>query len=189
MLTKDRASIAHKTSLPSPMEMCYSKQVEVLILEPIKRENAQNLGSRRCKSLDGDLCPKETLLAVPRCSSTSQRSHEDGLRVSTKDKKLLTMILMIFSSFLICYLPITISKTFKSSHEWRGLNIAGYLLIYLTTCINPVIYVVMSCEYRSAYRNLLLCRNNTARKNSKCHKRDKITLTAFEQNDCTNEKS
>ncbi|XP_076396179.1 G-protein coupled receptor moody isoform X2 [Megachile rotundata] len=81
-------------------------------------------------------------------------------RMSNKDKKLLKMILVIFSSFLVCYLPITITKTFKDAIDWRGWNIAGYILIYLTTCINPVVYVVMSSEYRSAYKNVLFCRND-----------------------------
>ncbi|XP_011881763.1 PREDICTED: G-protein coupled receptor moody [Vollenhovia emeryi] len=79
-------------------------------------------------------------------------------RMSVKDKKLLQMILVIFASFLVCYLPITVTKLFQNTVDWRGLNIAGYILIYLTTCINPVIYVVMSSEYRSAYKHVLLCK-------------------------------
>uniref|UniRef100_A0ABD2XHM2 G-protein coupled receptors family 1 profile domain-containing protein n=1 Tax=Trichogramma kaykai TaxID=54128 RepID=A0ABD2XHM2_9HYME len=94
-----------------------------------------------------------------------RRGHNnssDGTgKMTAKDKKLLKMILVIFTAFLVCYLPITISKTFKLNIlEWRGLNIAGYILIYLTTCINPVIYVVMSSEYRHAYKNMLLCRKD-----------------------------
>ncbi|XP_034946887.1 G-protein coupled receptor moody [Chelonus insularis] len=93
-----------------------------------------------------------------RFRSIRNRALESG-KMSAKDKKLLKMILVIFLSFLICYLPITITKIFKDIIDWRGLNIAGYILIYLTTCINPVIYVVMSSEYRSAYKNVLLCRS------------------------------
>ncbi|XP_071564198.1 G-protein coupled receptor moody isoform X1 [Temnothorax nylanderi] len=79
-------------------------------------------------------------------------------RMSIKDRKLLQMILVIFVSFLVCYLPITVTKLFQGAVHWQGLNIAGYILIYLTTCINPVIYVVMSSEYRSAYKYVLLCK-------------------------------
>ena len=82
-------------------------------------------------------------------------------KMTAKDKKLLKMILVIFASFVICYLPITVSKTFKDTIDIHGLNIAGYILIYLTTCINPIIYVVMSSEYRQAYKNLLMCRGYT----------------------------
>ncbi|XP_076246499.1 G-protein coupled receptor moody [Calliopsis andreniformis] len=82
-------------------------------------------------------------------------------KMSNKDKKLLKMILVIFSSFLICYLPITVTKIFKNAINWKGLNIVGYILIYLTTCINPVVYVIMSSEYRSAYKDALLCRSDS----------------------------
>lgn len=82
-------------------------------------------------------------------------------KMTAKDKKLLKMILVIFASFVICYLPITVSKTFKDTIDIHALNIAGYILIYLTTCINPIIYVVMSSEYRQAYKNLLMCRGYT----------------------------
>jgi 7 transmembrane receptor (rhodopsin family) len=80
-------------------------------------------------------------------------------KMTAKDKKLLKMILVIFVCFLVCYLPITITKTFKEI-ELRNLNILSYILIYLTTCTNPIIYVVMSSEYRQAYKNLLMCRRD-----------------------------
>lgn len=80
-------------------------------------------------------------------------------RMSAKDRKLLQMILVIFSSFLVCYLPITVTKLLHDAIDWQGFNIASYILIYVTTCINPVIYVVMSSEYRSAYKYVLLCKH------------------------------
>ncbi|KAJ9591266.1 hypothetical protein L9F63_002199, partial [Diploptera punctata] len=97
-----------------------------------------------------------------RCSPRRQSTFttSSGLatpgKMTAKDKKLLKMILVIFASFVVCYLPITISKTFRDTIDIHGLNIAGYILIYLTTCINPIIYVVMSSEYRQAYKNLLI---------------------------------
>jgi hypothetical protein len=102
-----------------------------------------------------------------KCSTSPRRQStftaSPGLatpgKMTAKDKKLLKMILVIFASFVICYLPITISKTFKDTIDIHGLNMAGYILIYLTTCINPIIYVVMSSEYRQAYKNLLMCRS------------------------------
>jgi hypothetical protein len=87
-------------------------------------------------------------------------------KMTPKDKKLLKMILVIFASFVTCYLPITISKTYRDKMDVHALNIAGYILIYLTTCINPVIYVVMSSEYRQAYKNLLMCRTPDSQLNT-----------------------
>ncbi|CAL4066243.1 unnamed protein product, partial [Meganyctiphanes norvegica] len=77
--------------------------------------------------------------------------------LSPKDRRLLKMILVIFISYLACYLPITLVKTF-SKDDNPILNILANILIYMTTCINPIIYVVMSSEYRQAYISLLTCR-------------------------------
>ncbi|XP_046383811.1 G-protein coupled receptor moody [Ischnura elegans] len=101
----------------------------------------------------------------PSRGADSECGHGDGAsttgmqpgKMTAKDRRLLKMILVIFASFVICYLPITITKTFRS-FDMPVLNIFGYIFIYLTTCINPIIYVVMSSEYRQAYKNLLMCR-------------------------------
>lgn len=90
-------------------------------------------------------------------------------RMTSKDRRLLKMILVIFVSFLICYLPITSTKIIRSLHKQPVFNIMGYLLIYLTTCINPIIYVVMSSEYRQAYWNLLMCRSAAAKRGKHQH--------------------
>ncbi|XP_026731184.1 G-protein coupled receptor moody-like [Trichoplusia ni] len=75
-----------------------------------------------------------------------------------KDKKLLTMIVAIMVSFCICHLPITLAKTIFLEYTSHPVaNVVGYALIYITTCVNPVIYVVLSSEYRQAYKNLIKC--------------------------------
>ena len=87
-------------------------------------------------------------------NKSSTRRHPG--RMTAKDRKLLQMILVIFVSFIVCYMPITLVKSLSKEVDLGGaINILGYVLIYLTTCINPIIYVVMSSEYRQAYKNLL----------------------------------
>ncbi|XP_068629033.1 G-protein coupled receptor moody-like [Battus philenor] len=75
-----------------------------------------------------------------------------------KDRKLGTMIMAIMISFCMCHLPITVTKMLHDYTSHPYANIAGYILLYMSTCINPIIYVVMSSEYRKAYRNLWKCR-------------------------------
>ncbi|KAJ8719722.1 hypothetical protein PYW08_011897 [Mythimna loreyi] len=76
-----------------------------------------------------------------------------------KDKKLLTMIVAIMVSFCVCHLPITLMKTTVFETTTHSVaNVFGYVLIYFTTCVNPVIYVVMSNEYRQAYKSLFKCK-------------------------------
>lgn len=92
-------------------------------------------------------------------------------RMTSKDRRLLKMILVIFISFVICYLPITSTKIIQSFHNIPVFHIMGYVLIYLTTCINPIIYVVMSSEYRQAYWNLLMCRSVKRSKRGKSYQK------------------
>lgn len=68
------------------------------------------------------------------------------------------MVLAIFLSFLACYLPITITKVLDKEVNWPGLHIFGYIMIYLSACINPIIYVIMNKQYRQAYKSVLLCK-------------------------------
>ncbi|XP_044738409.1 G-protein coupled receptor moody-like [Chrysoperla carnea] len=84
-------------------------------------------------------------------------THNTPGKMTAKDKKILKMIVVILLSFITCYLPITISKMYTMDSYL--FNIMGYILIYLTPCINPLIYVVMSSEYRQAYKNLLMCKS------------------------------
>src|SRR5690349_4277141 len=103
---------------------------------------------------------------------TTQLGSESKLQ-STKIKKLTDqrdakqkrnewritkMVLAIFLSFLACYLPITITKVFDKDVNWPGLHIFGYIMIYLSACINPIIYVIMNRQYRQAYKSVLLCK-------------------------------
>lgn len=68
------------------------------------------------------------------------------------------MILAIFLSFLACYLPITITKIVDKDVKIPWLHIIGYIMIYLSSSINPIIYVIMNKQYRQAYKTILLCR-------------------------------
>lgn len=142
----------------------------------IRRSNTSSIRrskrSQRDKSnLSGSNCTIGSISMTSRkasaLTSTSGTSILYPGRMTTKDRRLLKMILVIFLSFVICYLPITSTKIVKRFHDIHVLHIMGYILIYLTTCINPIIYVVMSSEYRQAYWNLLMCRTNNR---SKCSK-------------------
>lgn len=107
------------------------------------------------------------------------------MKAKRNEWRITKMVLAIFLSFVICYLPITIAKIVDKdvtcpgmssdcmfmSFERRnsnnlllfllivpGLHITGYILIYLSACINPIIYVIMNKQYRQAYKTVLLCK-------------------------------
>ncbi|XP_053671440.1 G-protein coupled receptor moody [Anopheles nili] len=68
------------------------------------------------------------------------------------------MVLAIFLSFVMCYLPITISKIVDKNVSLPPLHIFGYIMLYLSACINPIIYVIMNKQYRQAYKTVIFCR-------------------------------
>lgn len=68
------------------------------------------------------------------------------------------MVLAIFLSFVMCYLPITVAKIADKDVLYPTFHIIGYLLLYLSSCINPIIYVIMNKQYRQAYKTVILCK-------------------------------
>uniref|UniRef100_A0A182NQC4 G-protein coupled receptors family 1 profile domain-containing protein n=1 Tax=Anopheles dirus TaxID=7168 RepID=A0A182NQC4_9DIPT len=68
------------------------------------------------------------------------------------------MVLAIFLSFVMCYLPITISKIVDKNVSVPVLHIIGYIMLYLSACINPIIYVIMNKQYRQAYKTVIFCK-------------------------------
>lgn len=97
------------------------------------------------KKIKSESPPKDLPTRKKSLANTSGASILYGAaRMSAKDRRLLKMILVIFISFLTCYLPITLTKIARSIADVNFLFITSYLLIYLTPCINPIIYVVMS---------------------------------------------
>ncbi|XP_030037329.2 G-protein coupled receptor moody isoform X3 [Manduca sexta] len=67
------------------------------------------------------------------------------------------MVLAIFLSFLVCYLPITIAKVADNHVHYPVFHVTGYLLLYASACVNPIIYVIMNAQYRAAYAAALCC--------------------------------
>lgn len=83
---------------------------------------------------------------------------EREVRRRRNEWRITKMVLIIFIAFLITYLPITLVKNLDKKVDYPGLHVLGYVLIYVSSCINPVIYVIMNRQYRQAYKTVLLCK-------------------------------
>ncbi|XP_028177879.1 G-protein coupled receptor moody-like [Ostrinia furnacalis] len=116
------------------------------------------------KITDSNKCLSRSNIALQKirmaCTPALRQPRAPKLLPSKKDKKLRTLIMAIVLSFAICYLPISITKIFLEFTFHPIVKIISYILLYLTNCINPIIYVVMSVEYRQAYKNLITCRSD-----------------------------
>ncbi|XP_026730337.1 G-protein coupled receptor moody-like isoform X2 [Trichoplusia ni] len=93
-------------------------------------------------------------------NSTDKRSTiKDNRETKARrnEWRITKMVLAIFLSFLVCYLPITIAKVADNHVHYPVFHIAGYLLLYASACVNPIIYVIMNAQYRAAYAAALCC--------------------------------
>ncbi|XP_031637333.1 G-protein coupled receptor moody isoform X2 [Contarinia nasturtii] len=79
-------------------------------------------------------------------------------KVKRNEWRITKMVLAIFLSFVMCYLPITVAKIADKNVSYPALHIIGYILLYLSSCINPIIYVIMNKQYRQAYKTVILCK-------------------------------
>ncbi|XP_064090434.1 G-protein coupled receptor moody-like isoform X3 [Macrobrachium nipponense] len=90
--------------------------------------------------------------------SRSRTKVEREARRKRNEWRITKMVLIIFIAFLITYLPITLVKNLDKDVNYPGLHVMGYVLIYISSCINPIIYVIMNRQYRQAYKTVLLCK-------------------------------
>ncbi|XP_060530822.1 G-protein coupled receptor moody-like isoform X2 [Cylas formicarius] len=86
----------------------------------------------------------------------------NGGKFKRSEMKITKMVLVIFKCFVFCYLPITIVKVYDSEVKHPPLHVLGYLAIYLSSCVNPVVYVTMNKQYRTAYLETLRCHYNSS---------------------------
>ncbi|XP_063880957.1 uncharacterized protein LOC135111519 isoform X2 [Scylla paramamosain] len=121
-----------------------------------------------------------SLQPQPRLAGKMERE----VRRRRNEWRITKMVLIIFIAFLITYLPITLVKNLDKKVDYPGLHVLGYVLIYVSSCINPVIYVIMNRQYRQAYKTVLLCKrprlpsltssHTEMDKNAHCHRYESI---------------
>ncbi|XP_055693281.1 G-protein coupled receptor moody isoform X1 [Lutzomyia longipalpis] len=85
--------------------------------------------------------------------------NQRDIKARRNEWKITKMVLAIFISFIACYLPITVIKIADKDAAHPEAHVFGYVMLYLSACINPIIYVIMNKQYRQAYKTVLLCRS------------------------------
>lgn len=130
------------------------------------KTNNDNRLSQQSTSSIGD-GPSTTIGPATTSGGVTGHQQQKGTR-TVKDQRdvkakrnewrITKMVLAIFFSFVMCYLPITIAKIADKDVKLPALHILGYMMLYLSACINPIIYVIMNKQYRQAYKTVLLCK-------------------------------
>lgn len=110
-------------------------------------------------SLDAPTSSQATPSNVnPKITTTTRVKDQRDAKAKRNEWRITKMVLAIFLSFVMCYLPITVIKVADKDVEHPGAHIFGYIMLYLSSCINPIIYVIMNKQYRQAYKTVILCK-------------------------------
>ncbi|XP_013779276.1 protein trapped in endoderm-1-like [Limulus polyphemus] len=94
----------------------------------------------------------------PTASSTLKRQNSQR----NDEIRLTRMMLIIFCSFILCFLPLMIVNVFDSRVRYPTIHVLASVLAWMSSCINPFIYAMMNRHYRQAYYRLL-CRKGHLR--------------------------
>lgn len=92
---------------------------------------------------------------------SNTRQEEKRLRRTTKIVKMLVVVVLLYA---ICLLPnqvVWLWYEFGSGANWPHLSTFltfGSLMVYVNSCVNPLLYAGMNDEFRKGFAKILKCR-------------------------------
>lgn len=131
-------------------------------LRPVVPPTANRTSTQSSTSIDGptsSAAVQTTATSSPNnIIKASRVKDQRDAKAKRNEWRITKMVLAIFLSFVMCYLPITITKVADKDVSYPAFHIFGYIMLYLSSCINPIIYVIMNKQYRQAYKTVLMCK-------------------------------
>ncbi|XP_069172707.1 allatostatin-A receptor [Procambarus clarkii] len=83
---------------------------------------------------------------------------------SVRGKKRVTrMVVIVVVTFIVCWFPIQLVLLLKSLNMYEMttfniiMQIAGQVLAYINSCVNPILYAFLSDPFRKAFRKVISC--------------------------------
>lgn len=125
------------------------------------RGTPSQAGASNASITSGGIAAEPSSAGPNNIIKASRIKDQRDIKSKRNEWRITKMVLAIFLSFVACYLPITIVKVADPEVECPGLHIFSYIMLYLSACINPIIYVIMNKQYRQAYKTVLMCRVST----------------------------
>ena len=104
---------------------------------------------------------KQELVQTSLDPGTSDRKEVKRLERNTK---IIKMLVTVVAFYAICLLPnqvVWLWIEFGSGQSWsyiNGLLTFGSIMVYVNSCVNPLLYAGMNEEFRKGFMKLLHCR-------------------------------
>lgn len=126
----------------------------ITAIEPTKTAAASSSASSSSSIPAAGAIPAGTF-----AQKSSRVKDTRDVKAKRNEWRITKMVLAIFLSFVVCYLPITVTKVADKDVQYPSFHIFAYIMLYLSSCINPIIYVIMNKQYRQAYKTVILCKS------------------------------
>ena len=71
-----------------------------------------------------------------------------------EDLRLTKMMLTIFLSFLVCFLPLMLVNVIDDEVEFPTIHVVASVLAWMSATINPFIYAFKNRQYQQAFKKV-----------------------------------
>ena len=89
------------------------------------------------------------------------RQNATGKQVAKGKKRVTKMVSAVISSFVICWTPMQIYMLYTHHNPVTSDNavfaIVAQCLVYISSCVNPILYAFLSEPFRKAFQQFLTC--------------------------------
>ena len=86
------------------------------------------------------------------------RKNSKGKQVARGKKRVTKMVSAVISSFVICWTPMQIYLLYTHHNQVTILfAIVSQCLVYISSCVNPILYAFLSEPFRQAFKQFLTC--------------------------------
>lgn len=91
------------------------------------------------------------------------RKNSKGKQVAKGKKRVTKMVSAVISSFVICWTPMQIYLLYIHHNQGTVLfTIISQSLVYISSCVNPILYAFLSEPFRKAFKQFLTCSTITS---------------------------
>ena len=86
------------------------------------------------------------------------RKNSKGKQVAKGKKRVTKMVSAVISSFVICWTPMQIYLLYTHHNQLNVLfAIVSQSLVYISSCVNPILYAFLSEPFRKTFKQFLTC--------------------------------
>ncbi|XP_020509679.1 galanin receptor 2a [Labrus bergylta] len=118
---------------------------------------------------------------------TSVDPVKDASESRRAKRKVTKMIVVVAALFCVCWLPHHLvvlcmwSGRFPLNHATYVLRILSHLLAYANSCLNPVVYALVSKHFRKGFRKVFTCSPRTRDAVNKVHAVQPVNTASSEE--------